>query len=327
MFQAALISGWHVHADGYAREFAAIPGCKIAAVYDEDAARGRSLAQKLNCPYYDTPEAALSAPGVRGGILTAPTNEHPRLLALMAKSGKHIFTEKVLTTRCSEALEAKAAIEKSGVTFAISFPHLSRAALRAAKEIVDAGRLGRVTYARARNVHDGAVAGWLPGHFYDRDACGGGAMIDLGAHPMYTLSWLLGSPVSVQSLFTSVTEKPVEDNAVCLLSFENGAIGVSETGFVSRGNPYTLEVSGTEGSLLVRGSQLSVCDKSTGMEWQSVENLPADRPSPLRLWAEAVQSGSAVPEELGIDAAVRLSAIMDAAYAAHRSAREEKVQR
>ncbi len=316
MFQAALISGWHVHAEAYARELAAIPGCAVAAVYDEDARRGRALADQFGCPLFDTAEGALSAPGVQGGILTSPTRDHPRLLALMAGMGKHIFTEKVLTGSLAEALEARQAIEQAGVTFAISFPHLSRGALRVAREIAQSGRLGRLTYARVRNVHDGAVAGWLPEHFYDREACLGGAMIDLGAHPMYTLPWLLGRPLSVQSQFGFVTGRAVEDNAVCLLGFEDGAIGVSETGFVSRGNPYTLEISGTEGSLLVRGSELSVCDKSTGMAWQRVDSLPSDRPSPLRQWAEAVLSGGAVAEEISLDAAVRLSAVMDAAYAA-----------
>ncbi len=324
MFQAALISGWHVHAEGYAQEFNSIPGCRIAAVYDEDPARGRALAEQFGCAYYDTAKAALGAPGVSAGILNAPTRDHPALLALMAEMGRHIFTEKVLTAGYQDALAAREAILQAGITFAISFPHLSRPELKAAKAIADSGRLGKIGYARVRNVHDGAVAGWLPAHFYDKDQCGGGAMIDLGAHPMYTLAWLLGRPEAAQSLFTSFTSQSVEDNAVSLLRFEGGAIGVSETGFVSKGNPYTLEISGTEGSLMIHNS-LSVCDQTTGMAWQPVTELPEASPSPLRQWAQAGLNGTKVPEEVGIDAAVRLSAIMDAAYRAERSGREEKV--
>ena len=324
MFQAALISGWHVHAEGYAQEFNKIPGCRIAAVYDEDAARGKALAEQFACPCFDTAKAALAAPGVTAGILSAPTQDHPELLALMAGMGKHIFTEKVLTVGHAEALAAKAAIEAAGITFAISFPHLGRPELKAAKAIADSGRLGKIGYARVRNVHDGAVAGWLPPHFYDRDQCGGGAMIDLGAHPMYTLAWLLGRPLAVQSLFTSFTDKPVEDNAVSLLRFEGGAIGVSETGFISRGNPYTLEISGSQGSLMIHEG-LSVCDNTTDMAWQPVTDLPEASPSPLRQWADAVLNGTPVPEEIGIDAAVRLSAIMDAAYRAERTGQGAEV--
>jgi 1,5-anhydro-D-fructose reductase (1,5-anhydro-D-mannitol-forming) len=318
MFKAALMSGWHVHAEGYAEEFNRIPGCRVAAVWDEDPARGLRLADRLGCPFYDTAEAALSAPGVTAGILNSPTTAHLPLIELMAGLGKHIFTEKVLAATHEEALRAREAVERAGVIFAISFPHLGNPGIKAAKAILDAGRLGQAAYARVRNVHNGAVAGWLPAHFYDAAQCGGGAMIDLGAHPMYTLAHLLGRPETVQSLFTGVTGRPVEDNAVCLLRFPGGAIGVSETGFVSSGNPYTLEISGARGSLMLHES-LRVCDETTGMKWQAVADLPPPSPSPLKRWAQACLGQGSVPEELGMAAAVRLSAIMDAAYRAHRS--------
>lgn len=318
MFKAALMSGWHVHAEGYAEEFNQIPACRIAAVWDEDAARGRRLAERFACPFFDTAEAALTAPGVSAGILNSPTAQHLPLIELMSGLHKHIFTEKVLAATLAEAEQAQKAVLRAGVTFAISFPHLGRPGIRAAKAILDAGRLGQATYARVRNVHNGAVVGWLPAHFYDAAQCGGGAMIDLGAHPMYTLAHLLGMPESVQSLFTIVTGKPVEDNAVSLLRFPGGSIGVSETGFVSVGNPYTLEISGTKGSLMLQET-LRVCDETTGMKWQAVADLPPPSPSPLKRWAQACLGQGSVPEELGMAAAVRLSAIMDAAYRAHRS--------
>lgn len=61
-----------------------------------------------------------------------------------------------------------------------------------AKKAIDEGWLGKVTLARVRNAHDGVSSGWLPPHFFDEATCGGGAMMDLGAHPMYLLAWLLG---------------------------------------------------------------------------------------------------------------------------------------
>ena len=64
---------------------------------------------------------------------------------------------------------------------------------------MESGKLGQITYARVHNYHNGSVApqadgslGWLPPHFYDEVQTGGGAMMDLGAHPMYTLHWFLG---------------------------------------------------------------------------------------------------------------------------------------
>ena len=150
---------------------------------------------------------------------------------------------------------------------------------------MESGKLGQITYARVHNYHNGSVApqadgslGWLPPHFYDEVQTGGGAMMDLGAHPMYTLHWFLGEPKSVVSQFTQVTHRGVEDNAVSVLEFEGGAIGVSETGFVTSGNGYFLELSGTQGSLHVFG------DHGDRLEYSCPEtggiNRGDDRPAP-----------------------------------------------
>ena len=50
--------------------------------------------------------------------------------------------------------------------------------------------------------------------------------------------------------FGYVTGKEVEDNAVATLFTDSGAIGVVEAGFVNSHSPFTIEVHGTEGTLL-----------------------------------------------------------------------------
>ena len=134
-------------------------------------------------------------------------------------------------------------------------------------------------------------------------------MIDLGAHPMYLLCELLGEPVRVASSFTSVTKRAVEDNAVSLLTFPGGAIGVSETGFVSRFCPFTLEIGGDKGWLSVHGKQLTWCCPDTGEKPETLE-LSDDGPLPIRVWATDME----IPPQIGIDAAVRLTRVMEAAY-------------
>ena len=144
-------------------------------------------------------------------------------------------------------------------------------------------------------------------------ACGGGAMIDLGAHPMYLLCALLGEPVSVKSTFTQMSGRGVEDNAVSLLEFENGAIGVSETGFMSVGYPFTIELGGTKGALLMRNQNVCWCCEETGNQWVDVAELPEKRPSPLAQWAMAEKPEDISPD-FNIEVAVRLTRVMEAAY-------------
>lgn len=327
MLNIAVLSGWHVHAEGYAKELQAIPGVQVSTVWDDDEKRGRALAAVLGCAFEPVVDRVLADGRIQAVQLTSQTSLHPQLLLKSAAAGKHIFTEKVLTICYEEALKVQEAVRSSGVCFAISFPHLCRPEIMKAREMVQAGMLGQIGYARVRNVHNGATAGWLPDHFYDEAVCGGGAMIDLGAHPMYTLPWLLGRPLAVQSLFTTLTGKPVEDNAACLLRFEGGAIGVSETGFVAGFDPYTLDVSGTQGCLQVRDG-LRWASEKTGGKWVQVADLPAARPSPLRLWTAAIQAGdhqSAALDDFGLAPATELTRLMDAAYRASQSGQEAKL--
>lgn len=327
MLTIGVLSGWHVHAEGYAKDLQALPGVRVKSVWDDDRARGEALARVLGCAYEPEADRLFLDKEIDAVQLTSQTSLHPRLLMAAAAAGKHIFTEKVLTIGPGDAREAEEAIIACGVCFAVSFPHLCRPEIMRAKELIASGELGQIGYARVRNVHDGAVAGWLPEHFFDPAVCGGGAMIDLGAHPMYTLPWLLGKPLSVQSLFTSLTGKAVEDNAVSLLRFEGGAIGVSETGFVSSSDPYTLDVSGTGGCLQVRNG-LRYASKATGGKWVEATDQETGRPSPLHLWVEAIQQGqyrSPALADFGPGPAADLTLLMDAAYRAFRSGAEAVV--
>lgn len=309
----AMLGKWHVHAEGYANELNALPGCRVAKVWDPDAETAKKWAEQLGCESASV-EEILADPSIEGVAVCNATNEHTDLILRACKAGKAVFTEKVLALTNEEAEAVRAAVKENNTRFAISFPHFSETGTQFALNAARSGKLGQLNYARVRKAHNGATGDWLPPHFYDPIACGGGAMIDLGAHPMYLLCALLGEPTGVQSTFTHVTGKAVEDNAVSLLRFEGGAIGVSETGFVSHRYPFTIELGGTEGSLLMRDQKVTYCCAETDNEWREPEIMPEVQPSPLAQWALA-EKPEDISKDFDIDVAVRLTKVMVMAYA------------
>ena len=319
----AMLSQWHVHAPGYAKEAAADPRVRITAVWDELPERGAAWANELGATFIPDLDALFSDPSLDAVINCAPTRLHGDLLTRAARAGKHIFTEKVLTLTRQEAYTVRQAVRQNGIHFAISYPHKTNRALLTAKQLTDAGALGKLTYGRMRNVHSGSICDWLPAHFYDRQACGGGAMIDLGAHPMYLLAWFLGKPERVSSTFTNVTDRPVEDNAVSVLTFPGGAIGVSETGFVSLCDPFTLEISGTRGYLRVNGDRLTTVLEGQEHLYTPEELLPSHT-APLTAWLNSLDGGEDDPF-YNIDQAVSLTEIMEAAYRSAESGSTEDI--
>jgi len=225
----------------------------------------------------------------------------------------------VLAPTAAECADIKKAIDENGVKFCISFPHRTFPHNLLAKKVLDEQLLGEVTYLRVRNAHNGASAGWLPPHFYDEVQCAGGAMMDLGAHPMYLIGWLLGKPSEISSAFTYVTGHAVEDNSVSIMKYPSGAIAVSETGFVSSDSPFMLELYGTGGSLMIAGGEIRLISAKLGGEfggWVIPSNLPKALPTPINQFVDGVLYDKEII--FGMDDAVQLTEIMEAAYNAHR---------
>jgi predicted dehydrogenase len=317
----AIISYWHVHAEGYTKEILEKTDSKVTAIWDEDKVRGQKYATQFGAVFYEDYDELLRDSSIDGVVITSATSEHTDLIKKAIQAGKKIFSEKVLAITTKECYEIKEELEKHQANITLSLVKKCDPEFLFAKQLVNSGALGRITYARMRNVHNGSIGNWLPEHFYSLEQCGGGAMIDVGAHPMYLLHWLLGEPQTIQSVFTDITGHKVEDNAVSVIEFEQGAIGVSETGFVSVYNPPTLEISGTKGALLIRNGVWYATEETNG-QWVAAEKLPQALPSPIIQWA----NGQTQPQdEFGIEAAIMLTRMMEAAYRSYHNGTKEKV--
>lgn len=320
----AVIGAWHVHTQEYATAIQNNPKAELCCLWDDNTERGKAMADTLGVPFQPELDAIWADSSIDGVQITTATSQHKEILLAATQAGKHIFTEKVLALTNKDAQEIGDAVKKSGVIFTISYPHKTWPTMKAAKALVESGKLGQITYARVHNFHNGSVApqadgslGWLPPHFYDAAQTGGGAMMDLGAHPMYTLHWFLGEPKSIVSQFTEVTHRGVEDNAVSVIEFDGGTIGVSETGFVTTGDGYVLEMSGTKGSLMIHNDTLEYSCEETGGNVVEMTDLPVASPKPIDAWIDACCGQGEAPN--GIDEAVALTKFMVGAYEAYRT--------
>ncbi|NMA94555.1 MAG: Gfo/Idh/MocA family oxidoreductase [Clostridiales bacterium] len=324
MLNVAMLSYWHVHAEGYARQLKKIDGVNITAIWDENVDRGREQAQKLGIAFEEELDNILNRDDVDAVVVNAPTNLHTQVMVPAARAGKHIFTEKVLAITVRECKEIAEAVEESGVKFCISYPQRTMPYNLFAKKVVDEGLIGDITLLRIRNAHNGSVADWLPEHFYDPIECGGGAMMDLGAHGMYLARWLLGEPLRVNSMFNNYTDRPVEDNAVSIIEFKNRAMAINETGFVSSHSPYSLELYGTEGSLFVGGPENKVRLISDKMDnkfkgWITPTELPKALPSPIEQWVDGIVHNKQII--FGLEDGIWLTELMEAAYMSYKEKR------
>lgn len=321
MLNVGFISAWHVHADGYARELQNSGKVEIKAVWDFDKARGTQFAEKFGAEFISDYDEFLSRSDIQAVICNSPTTMHPELLEKAAAAKKHIFTEKLLAVTTEECQKLCTAIENSGITFTISLPLRMDAKMMYAKKLVEEGKLGRVSGARMRRSHSGVSDNWLPEYWYDVSMTGGGAMMDLGAHPVYVLSFLFGKPKRLSCLASNLYGTSSDENTIAVAEFEGGILGTCETSFVTYGVPDILEIYGTEGSLFIRGNDVRLVSKA--LKEQGVEAaspvMPEKKPSPLMQFVEACLNGTGTPEYLGTADALTMTAMIEAAYASDKS--------
>ena len=325
--RVAMLSGWHAHAKGYARALYDMPEVKLTCVWDELPERGQAWAKEMDLPFVDSIDKLLALPDVDAVACNAPSNMHAELMTAAAKAGKHIFTEKVMALTIDECNQIADAVRAAKVKFCISYPYRCRAAVLYAHKAVEDGLLGNITALRVRVAHDGGSANWLPPHFWDPVQCGGGAMMDLGAHPMYLSRWFCGKPTRISSTFNYITGHEVEDNAVSVIEFENKCIAVAETSFVSTHSPFTLEITGTEGTVVVGGPEQNKVqirsNKLEKREWHSPETLPEPLPNPVRQWVLGILEDK--PIAFGLEEGIQLTELMQYAYLAHKEKRQVEI--
>lgn len=313
MIRVAMLSYWHVHAGDYTKQVQEHPETEIAAVWDEQPARGRDMAGQLNVPFYESLEELLTQKDIDAVVVGTPTNMHREVLTAAAASGKHIFTEKVIAPTVKETNEILRAVGQNQVKLTVSLPRLNDGYTLAIQEILNEGLLGELTQARVRLSHNGATADWLPKHFYNLEQCGGGALIDLGCHPMYLTRLFLGLPSRVSATYGYVTGKEVEDNAAAVLQYDNGSIGIVEAGFVNSHSPFSIEIHGKEGTLFygTPESQLKVrSNLLDSSDWVTRE-VPANTVSAFEQWVSHIQEDTTADENIRL--AADLTKLMEAA--------------
>jgi len=206
-------------------------------------------------------DALLAAEDVDAVIIATPHPLHvaPAIAALDA--GKHLLLQKPLCGDLDEAHAFVAATEAHPDRVVMVLPHHS-AEIVAAREMLAAGTLGTISSAFSRHSHGGPEVYYAEVRdafdepqtddlwFFDEGQAAVGALFDMGVYSVARLVALLGTVKEVIGA-TATLSKPtsMEDTATLLLTFENGALGTAETGWVDPARTAYWRVHGSRGKL------------------------------------------------------------------------------
>ena len=172
----------------------------------------------------------------------------------------------------------------AGVTLMCAHNQLFLPSVAKAKEIIEAGTLGRVYEVRTTdsfyNDFDPENMGWRA----SAKTSGGGELIDTGYHPTYLMLHLAGgSPTDAAAMISThrLAFMEGEDSAQVLIRFDNGVVGQLVTSWAYTPAPGTerFSVVGELGSLTSDGTSLSYALRDGGgetLEFEPVETFIAE---------------------------------------------------
>lgn len=321
--------------DTHARAARACPGIEIAAFWGANAHKTERLAGLHGGRAYGWLPDFLAHRPMDLAVIGSPSGLHAEHGIAAAERGLHVLVEKPIDVTTERADALVAAAERAGVRLGVIFQDRLKPDLVRLRQAIAAGRLGRVLLASAR------VKWYRPPEYYSdsrwrgtRALDGGGALINQGIHTVDLLLWLLGPVTRVQALTGTVLHRiEGEDLALALLQFESGAVATLEaTTCAFPGYPRRVEITGSEGTVVVDGDRLVAADlrapdrtlaSPAGDEGRASAASPvvADASAHRRVledFAAAIRSGA--PAACDGREGCRSLAVVEAVYAAARAA-------
>jgi len=216
--------------DTHARAAAAVPDLRVAAVCGRNASRVAALAARHDAVPFTDVQAFLRHRPMEIVAIGTPSGIHADDIETAAAHGLHVLCEKpldVTTARIDRMLEA---VERAGITLGVFFQDRSTPDLMDVKDALVSGRLGRPILA------DAQVKWYRPPEYYAQSPWrgtwaldGGGALMNQGVHTVDLLLWLLGDVRRVYArTLAALHAIDVEDTAVAVLEFANGAVATLE---------------------------------------------------------------------------------------------------
>lgn len=213
--------------------------------------------------YQEMFEEELKLPkGERMDFVSIVTPNHlhfePAMMAL--ESGFHVVLDKPMTYSLEEAKLLQQKVEETGLMLALTHVYSGYPAVKEAKKRITKGELGKL-----RRIYVEYTQGWLSerielqegnnaGWRCDPKRSGkAGCIGDIGTHAWHLCEYITGLKVQelCAELNTFVEGRPVDDDGVALLHFEQGVTGVLMATQICTGeaNNIRIRIYGDKGGL------------------------------------------------------------------------------
>ena len=243
----------------------------VAGAFDIDPERGREFGKQLHVdedrcyPDYKTMFAkeAKRQDGIHAVSIATPNGTHFEITKAALLAGLHVVCEKPLCFTTDEAEELEALAAKQNKIVGVTYGYAGHQVIEEARQLIAEGKLGKIRIVNMQFSHgfhnvavekNTASTKWR----VDPKVAGPSYVLgDVGTHPLY-LSEVMLPDMKIKRLMCSrqsfvESRKPLEDNAMTIMEYDNGVVGYVWSCCVNCGS--------------MHGQKIRVIGEKASIEW------------------------------------------------------------
>ena len=214
----------HIHA----QILVTLPQSRFVAVCGRTPARTEAFAAQYGVRAYTNLVAMVQDPEVQMVVICSPHPQHAAQAITAVEAGVHVLVEKPMAVTAADCNRMIAAAAAAGVKLGVISQRRWYEAVQRVKVAIDSGKIGRPILGTV------TVLGWRGPEYYAMDAWrgtwdgeGGGVLVNQTSHQLDLFQWLMGPVAEVFGYWANLNHPTVEveDTAVAVLRFHNGALG------------------------------------------------------------------------------------------------------
>ncbi len=255
--------------------FEQIKGARLTAVCDPIEEKSKKIGEQFSIKHYTDMHQMMQNETIDIIVVLTESGNHAKNVIELSQYRKHIVVEKPMALTLDDADAMTRACDNAGVKLFVIKQNRFNVPVLKLREALEQGRFGKLVLGTVR------VRWCRPQAYYDQAswrgtwAMDGGVLTNQASHHIDLLELMMGDVESVIARSTTALAKiEVEDTAVAILKFRNGALGVIEATTATR--PKDLEGSisilGEGGTVEIGG--FAVNDIKI---WNFVKTKPSDK--------------------------------------------------
>ncbi len=256
------IIGCGTIADIQAQAIIESENAELQSVFSRNIEKAKKCGEKYNAKWFDNWQDFISDPDLDIVSICTPSGNHLEYGEKAAEAGKHVIVEKPIEVTLQRANRLIEKCKANNVKLAVIYQSRFSPEIQKVKQQIEDNEIGDIfmgdayiKWFRGQDYYDSGV--WRGTLKLD----GGGVLINQGIHTIDLLQWLMGDVDTIFGQTDIFTHKNIEgeDNAVAVLRYKNGAIGVIEgSTSVQPAQSRRIELHGKKSSVIIDDNNVEV---------------------------------------------------------------------